>query len=63
MKKYVIRQGGSFRMPDGSAKTAGETIELASDVAALHAAMLEEVKPEQAGEPLADPPSDKFLSD
>lgn len=42
-KTYLIREG-SFRMPDGSEKGTGETIELDSDVAAAHASKVLEVK-------------------
>ena len=31
-KKYIIRPGASFRLPDGTVKGAGEEIELDSDV-------------------------------
>ncbi len=47
MKTYRIRSGGSFRAADGSLKTAGDTIELPSDVAATHAGVLDELTPEQ----------------
>ncbi len=32
MPKYIIRPGASFRLPDGSIKSAGEEIDLDSDV-------------------------------
>jgi hypothetical protein len=32
MAKYIVRPGASFRMPDGSIKSAGDEIELDSDV-------------------------------
>ena len=32
MAKYIIRAGASFRLPDGTLKTAGEEIDLDSDV-------------------------------
>ena len=32
MPKYIIRPGASFRLPDGTLKTAGDEIELDSDV-------------------------------
>jgi len=52
MKHYRITSG-SFRMPDGTLKTAGEEIELASDVAASHADKLEELQPADP-QPTAD---------
>jgi hypothetical protein len=36
MAKYIIRPGASFRMPDGSLKSAGDEIELDSDVVLAH---------------------------
>jgi hypothetical protein len=36
MPKYIVRPGASFRLPDGSVKTAGDEIELDSDVAAAN---------------------------
>ncbi len=35
-KKYIIRPGASFRLPDGTVKGAGEEIELDSDVVLAH---------------------------
>jgi hypothetical protein len=46
MKTYLITNG-SFRMPDGSLKHTGETIELDDDVAQLHAEQLQVAEPEQ----------------
>ena len=43
MKQYTII-GGSFRMDDGSIKQAGEVIELADDIAAMHAHNLQAVQ-------------------
>jgi len=36
MAKYIVRPGASFRMPDGSLKSAGDEIELDSDVVLAH---------------------------
>ena len=43
MKTYTILSG-SFLMSDGSVRHAGETIELADDVAAMHAHNLQPVQ-------------------
>lgn len=40
-KQYRIRPGYSFRDSDESVKTAGDTIELADDVAAANAEKIE----------------------
>lgn len=56
MPQYRIRPGGAFRMPDGTLKEAGETIDLATDVAATHAQVLDLVPDEtQAAEQPAQP--------
>lgn len=47
LKTYRITSG-SFAMPDGTRKGVGDRVQLASDVAATHAAALQEVPPEEA---------------
>lgn len=44
MDTYRILSG-TFKQPDGTVLGAGEQIELASDVAAAHAAQLQRVQP------------------
>ena len=41
MPQYRILPGGSFKLPDGTLKTAPEVIELPTDVAAMHAGVVE----------------------
>ncbi|MFZ6734738.1 hypothetical protein ACO0LG_22635 [Undibacterium sp. Ji42W] len=43
MKKFVIRDGFSFVLPNNEVLTGGDTIDLPDDIAALHAHKLEEV--------------------
>ena len=50
--KYILRPGASFRLPDGSLASAGDVIELPSDVAAAHPGSVE---------PYTDPPFDAPL--
>jgi hypothetical protein len=62
-RAYRIRSGCSFRLADGSLKTAGEPIDLDDDVARDHADKLEPVQapapgPEAAPEPATDPATD-----
>jgi hypothetical protein len=40
MPQYRILPGGSFKLPDGTVKTAGEDIELDTDVAAMHSTVV-----------------------
>ena len=54
MKKYTVRPGATFRMPDGSLAEAGAVIELPSDVAATHSNFVSEVADEPAAEPAAE---------
>ena len=49
--KYTVRLGASFRLPDGSLATAGDVIELPSDVAAAHPGSVEPIT-----EPLFEAP-------
>lgn len=43
-RPYLIRSGCSFRLADGSLKTAGDLIDLDDDVARDHADKLEPVQ-------------------
>lgn len=52
MSRYVIRPGHSFELAGGQVATGGEQIELADDVAALHA---DKVDPVQPSAPAVDP--------
>ena len=45
MDRYRIKPGASFKLPDGTLKTAGDEIDLPSDVAASHAGSLDKVGP------------------
>jgi len=52
---YRILPGGSFRMPDGSVKTADDEIYLDADVADLHPGKVEKLPVESA--PATDAPA------
>lgn len=52
MHLYTIRPGHSFRMPDGSLKTGGDQIELATDVAVTHAGSVDRCEPPDEQAPL-----------
>lgn len=56
MNTYRILSG-TFALPDGTRLGPGDTIELASDVAAMHAALLEPVSPpaDEPAPPAAPP--------
>lgn len=56
MPRYRINPGRSFRMEDGSIKSAGEVIELGEDVAAANPGAAEPV-PDEAPADLADTPA------
>ena len=43
MPRYRLLPGAQLRMPDGSIVTAPAEVDLATDVAAMHAALLEPV--------------------
>jgi hypothetical protein len=49
--KYIVRPGAAFRLPDGSLASAGDVVELPSDVVAAHPGSVE-----RYGWPLFDPP-------
>ena len=48
MAKYIVRPGASFRMPDGSLKSAGDEVELDSDVVANNPNSVDPVEPDAA---------------
>jgi hypothetical protein len=56
MPRYRIKPGGSFRMPDGQVKTVDDEIDLDTDVAAMHASVLEQL-PDQAAAGAGDAPN------
>lgn len=54
-KTYRIRDGAAFRVDGGKRLVAGQTIELAEDVAAMHRDKLEVVTAEAASQTSATP--------
>lgn len=55
MPQYRIKPGGSFKLPDGTVKTTGDKVELDSDVAATHAAVLDLLPADDAPQTHAAP--------